>query len=93
MLVTEPDEGEVAELGIVKPALPGISAAKYREELRSALLVIVIPAIVFGFVLNLWGPWLTSLLLGMGLAVAGLATVKRAQRVNAVHRWERGELP
>jgi hypothetical protein len=76
---------------VTEPALPGISAAKFRDELRTILLVSGFPIFMFGVVLHLWGLWLVAFMCALGAGSVWAVTARRAQRLRALR--ERGELP
>lgn len=86
---------ELAELEADdEPELPGISASKFRDDLRTTFLVIGLPTLMFGVLLHIWGGWLLAFFAGMLLVTVGLDVAMRVRRINAIRRWmiERDEL-
>lgn len=73
--------------------LPGISAAKFREDLRSTFIVVGMPVFMFGVVLHMWGPVLMMFFAGMLAVMIVLDVIQRARRVQAIERINQGELP
>lgn len=78
-------------LETMEPALPGISAAKFREDLRTTFLVTGLPVFMFGVVLHLWSGWLLMFFAGLLVVTLGLDVLQRVRRVRAIE--QRGELP
>lgn len=81
-----PGVAELPALSHMPEWLPGTSAARFRDDLRTSLMVVGIPVIMFGFVLSIWGPWLTSYLIGMWAAMVAVAVVSRARRIRAYRK-------
>lgn len=63
--------------------LPGTSAAKFREDLRTTFLVVGLPAFMFGVVLHIWGSVLVMFFAGLLAVTITLDVVQRARRLRA----------
>lgn len=70
--------------------LPGTSASKFRDGLRTTFLIIGFPTFMFGM-LGIVGWGYVAFMLGMLIVMLGVDVAHRARRLRAIRG--RGELP